>query len=108
MKCTPRIRGIGVNGKSNQGLHVRSWLSFQDCIKLHKLTFFPADATEKCFYMQQTIKKTQRVTIRQYVAHMGVLNDYLEYLRTFNNSSMVIEGMKKCKVPFNKADLAGQ
>jgi hypothetical protein len=37
---------IGMNGKSNQGLCMRSWLSFQDCIKLHKLTVFPADITE--------------------------------------------------------------
>jgi hypothetical protein len=51
---------IGMNGKSHPGLCVRSWLSFQDCIKLHKLTVFPADTTEKqCFYMQQTIKKPQ-------------------------------------------------
>jgi hypothetical protein len=29
-----------------------------DCIKLHKLTIFPADAAEKeHYYMQQTIKK---------------------------------------------------
>jgi hypothetical protein len=38
---------IGVNGSSNKSPHVRSWLSFQDCIKLHKLTVFPVDAAEK-------------------------------------------------------------
>ncbi len=26
---------IGVNGKSNKGIHVKSWISFMDCIKLH-------------------------------------------------------------------------
>ena len=67
---------IGVNGKSHRGLRVHSWLSFQDCIELHKLTIFPADAAEKQhFYMQQTVKKPQQVTIRQYMAHMGILND---------------------------------
>jgi hypothetical protein len=31
-----------------------------DCIELHKLTIFPADAAEKQrYYMQQTIKKPQ-------------------------------------------------
>ncbi len=47
---------IGVNGKSNKGIRVKSWISFMDCIKLHKLTIFSADAAEKeCYYMQQTI-----------------------------------------------------
>ncbi len=51
---------VGLNSHSHKGLQVQSWLSFQDCIKLHKLTVFPADATEKqCFYMQQKIKKPQ-------------------------------------------------
>jgi hypothetical protein len=38
---------VGVNGKSNKGLCVRFWISFMDCIELHKLTVFPADAAEK-------------------------------------------------------------
>jgi hypothetical protein len=37
---------IGVNGKSNKGIRVKSWISFLDCIKLHKLTIFPTDAAE--------------------------------------------------------------
>ncbi len=60
---------IGVNGKSHQGLCVRSWLSSQDCIELHKLTIFPADAAEKQhFYMQQRIKKPQQVMVPQCIA----------------------------------------
>jgi hypothetical protein len=47
---------IGMKGKSNKGIHVKSWISFMDYIKLHKLTVFPADAAEKQrYYMQQTI-----------------------------------------------------
>jgi hypothetical protein len=89
---------IGVNGKSHQGLCVHSWLSFQDCIELHKLTIFPADATEKqCFYMQQTIKTPQQVTVCQYMSCMGVLNDYLAYLPMVYDSSMAIEGYKEKK-----------
>jgi hypothetical protein len=49
---------VGVNRSSNKGPCICSWLSFQDCIKRHKLTLFPVDATEiQCFYMQQTVKK---------------------------------------------------
>jgi hypothetical protein len=57
--------------------------------------------------MQQTIKKPQRVTIRQYMACMGILNDYLKFLPMVYYSSMAVEGMKKCNVPFDEADLAG-
>jgi hypothetical protein len=79
-----------------------------DCIKLHKLTVFSADAAEKHhYYMQQMIKKPQRVTVRQFVSCMGVLNDYLAYLPTVFDSSMAVEGTKKMNVPFDEADLAG-
>ncbi len=60
---------IGMNGVSHKGIHIRSWPAFLDCIKLHKLTIFPVDAAEKqCYYMVQTVKKPQRVTICQYMA----------------------------------------
>jgi hypothetical protein len=49
----------GVNGQSHKGLCVQSWLSFQDCTELHKLTIFLTDTTEKQrFYMQQTISES--------------------------------------------------
>jgi hypothetical protein len=99
---------IGVNGKSIKGIHVKSWISFMDCIELHKLTVFPADAAEKQqYYMLQTIKKPQRVTVRQFVSCMGVLNDYLAYLPTVFDSLMAVAGTKKLNVPFDEADLAG-
>jgi hypothetical protein len=45
---------------ANKGICMKSWILFMDCIKLHKLTFFPADAAEKQhYYMQQMIKKPQ-------------------------------------------------
>jgi hypothetical protein len=41
----------------------------------------PADAAEKQrFYVQQVVRKPQRVTIRQYMSRMGVLNDYIAHL----------------------------
>jgi hypothetical protein len=79
-----------------------------DCIELHKLTVFPADAAEKQhYYMQQTIKKLQQVTVRQFVLRMGFLNDYLAHLPTVFDSLMAIAGTKKMNVPFDEADLAG-
>jgi hypothetical protein len=79
-----------------------------DCIELHKLTIFPVHAAEKqCFYMMQMVKKLQRVTVRQYMTHMGILNNYLTFLPMVFNSSLAIEGTKKGNVPFNDTDLAG-
>jgi hypothetical protein len=99
---------IGMNSKSNRGICVKSWISFMDCIKLHKLTIFPADAAEKQRYcMQQTIKKPQRVTVRQFVSRMGVLNYFLAYLPTVFDLLMAVAGTKKMNMPFNEADLAG-
>ncbi len=99
---------IGVNSKSNKGIRVKSWISFMDCIELHKLTLFLADAAEKQHYcMQQTIKKPQQVTVHQFVSCMGILNDYLAYLPTVFDSSMAVAGTKKMNALFNKADLAG-
>jgi hypothetical protein len=63
---------IGVNGKANKGICMHSWISFMDCIELHKLTVFPADtAGKQRYYMQQTIKKPQQVMVHQFVSRMG-------------------------------------
>jgi hypothetical protein len=81
---------------------------FFECIKLHKLTIFPVDAAEKQhYYMTQTVKKLQRATVRQYMACMGVLNDYLTHLPMVFNFPMAVEGTKKGNVPFDEVDLAG-
>ncbi len=99
---------VGVDGVSHKGIRFCSWSTFLDCIKLHKLTIFPIDAAEKQhYYMMQTVKKPQRVTVRQYMAQMDILNFYLAHLPTVFNSSMAVEGTKKGNVPFNEADLAG-
>ncbi len=65
------------------------------------------DAAEKQrYYMTQTVKKPQRATVRQYMACMGILNNYLAHLPTVFNSPIAVEGTKKGNVPFNEADLA--
>jgi hypothetical protein len=99
---------VSVDGVSHKGICVCSWSVFLDCIKLHKLTIFPVDAAEKQrYYMTQTVKKPQQVTVRQYMARMGILNDYLAHLPTVFNSSMAVMGTKKGNVPFDEASLAG-
>jgi hypothetical protein len=41
---------IGMNGKSNKGICMKSLILLMDCIKLHMLTVFPTDAAEKQRY----------------------------------------------------------
>jgi hypothetical protein len=53
-----------VNGQVTEGRHLRKWMSFLDCLELHKPTVFSADAAEKQrFYIQQAVRKPQRVTV---------------------------------------------
>jgi hypothetical protein len=55
---------VAVNGQVTKGRHARKWTSFLDCLKLHKLTVFNADAAERQrFYIQQAVHKHQRATV---------------------------------------------
>ena len=66
------------------------------------------DAAEtQRYYMQQSVKKPQRVPVRQYMAPMGLLNDYLAHLPTVKNSPMAVDDTKAGNMPFDEADLAG-
>jgi hypothetical protein len=82
-------------------------MSFLDCLKLHKLTVFSADAAKRQrFYIQQVVCKPQRATVQQHISRMGVLNDYVKHLPTLKDSSKAVPTMKKGNIPFGEADLA--
>ncbi len=99
---------VAVNGSFNKGPRKKTWESFLDCIKLHKLTIFSCDAAElQQYYMQQHVRKPQRIMVQAFVTRMGLLNGYLAYLPTVKDSSMAVEDTKKGNVPFDGADLAG-
>jgi hypothetical protein len=99
---------FGLDGESHSGLRRRTWASFMDCMELHKLTIFAVDAAEmQRYYMQQSVKKPQeRVPVHQYMARMGLLNDYLAYLPMVKDSPKAVKDSKKGNVPFDEADLA--
>ncbi len=100
---------VAVDGSLHKGPREKDGDSFLDCIELHKLTIFSCDATElQRYYMQQHIRKPQRVRVRAFVTRLGLLvNDYLAYLTTVKDSSMAVADTKKGNVPFNEADLVG-
>jgi hypothetical protein len=96
-----------VNGQMTEGKRPRLWMSFLDCLELHKLTFFSADATKRQrFYIQQAVCKPQRATVQQHILRMGVLNDCVKHLPTLKDSSKAVPTMKKGNIPFGEADLA--
>ncbi len=97
----------GVKGQVTKGRHPRMWMSFQDCLELHKLTVFSADAAKRQrFYIQQAVHKPQRATVQQHILQMGVLNDYVRHLSTLKDSPKAVPTTKKENIPFGKADLA--
>jgi hypothetical protein len=82
-------------------------MSFLDCLELHKLMVFSADAAKRQrFYIQQAVRKPQRATVRQHILRMGVLNDYVKHLPTLKDSSKAVPTTKKGNIPFGEADLA--
>jgi hypothetical protein len=53
-----------VNGLVTKGKRPQTWTSFLDCLELHKLTVFSADAAKRQrFYIQQVVRKPQRATV---------------------------------------------
>ncbi len=71
----------GVNNEKTIRRHLRSWITFGDCLELPKLTVFIADMTKRQhYYMQQAVSKPQRATECRQISHMGVLNDYVKHL----------------------------
>jgi hypothetical protein len=97
----------GVNGKVTKGRHPCMWATFQDCLELHKLMVFTADAAKKQqFYIQQVVRKPQRATVRQHISRMGVLNDYVRHLPMLKDCPKAVPTTKNGNIPFGKADLA--
>jgi hypothetical protein len=106
-KMHERDLWAAVNGQVTKGRCPRMWMSFLDCLKLHKLMVFSADAAKRQrFYIQQAMRKPQRATVRQHISCMGVLNDYVIHLPTLKDSSKAVPTTKKGNIPFGKADLA--
>ncbi len=63
-KMHGRDSWAAVNGQVTKGRCLQMWMSFLDCLELHKLTVFSADAAKRQrFYIQQAVHKPQRATV---------------------------------------------
>jgi hypothetical protein len=97
----------GANVQVTKGRHPQKWMSFQDCLELHKLTVFSAAAAKRQkFNIQQAVHKPQRATVQQHILQIGVLNDYIRHLPTIKDSPKAVPMTKKGNIPFSEADLA--
>jgi hypothetical protein len=68
-KMHKRDLWAAVNGQVTKGRRPRMWTSFLDCLELHKLTIFSADAAKRQrFYIQQAVGKPQRATVQQHIS----------------------------------------
>jgi hypothetical protein len=95
-----------VNGQVTKGRRLRTWMSFLDCLELHKLMVFSAGAAKRqLFYIQQAVRRPQMATVRQHISRMGVLNNYVNHLPTLKDSSKVVPMTKESNIPFGEADL---
>ncbi len=95
-----------VNSQATKGRCPRTWMSLQDCLELHKLMVFSAEAAERQWFYIQQVVRTQRATVRQHILPIGVLNDYVKHLPTLKDSPKAISTTKNRNISFSKADLA--
>ena len=59
----------------------KTWNSFHECVMFHLLQVFRHDAGEGLkYYITNTLKKPNRVSIRQFFVQVEQLNSYLETL----------------------------
>jgi hypothetical protein len=97
----------GVNGQVTKGKHPQMLMSFQDCLELHKLTVFSADAAKRQrFYIQQAVRKPQMATVQLHISQMGVLNDHVRHFPTLKESPKAVPTMKNGNIALVEADLA--
>ena len=97
-----------LSGKSGQTrARGQTKASFDECIRLHVLTVFRADAAEKQLeYLQHIVKKPQRMSIRTFMERMKQLNNYMSLLPTIKDSEMASEQTERANVPLSEAKLA--
>ncbi len=79
---------------------------FNECVTFHLLQVFHHDAGETLkYYITNTLKKPNRVLIRQFFVRVEQLNSYLETLPCLFNSPKANQATKKV-LPLEDADLA--
>ena len=81
--------------------------AFYDCIHAHLLTVFAHDAAEQeRHYLQCCVKKSLKISIRQFISRMSQLNGYLSMLPCLYDSEYAINTTCRMDKPFSESELA--
>ena len=84
----------------------KTWTSFLEYITFHLQSVFRLDAAEAVkFYIMNTLKKPNRVPIRQFFVRVEQLNSYLKNLSSLFQSPKAKSATKPV-MPLEDADLA--
>ena len=97
-----------LKGKKHTKVQLKTKKSFDDCVTHHLLTYFGSDAADRQkYYINNYLKKPQRVTVRAFFTRVEQLNSYIKLLPGLYNSPMASPATKPVE-PFDEADLACQ
>eukprot|EP00804_Cyclotella_cryptica_P013652 CCRYP_018765-RA/>CCRYP_018765-RA protein AED:0.43 eAED:0.43 QI:0/-1/0/1/-1/1/1/0/263 len=84
----------------------KTWDLFHECVTFHLLQVFRHDAGKALkYYITNTLKNPNRVSIRQFFVQVEQLNSYLETLPCLYYSPKANQATKKV-LPLDDADLA--
>ena len=95
-----------LNSKTHVKARKKTVTSFEDCATFHLLTVFPADAEEQQrYYINVSLRKPNKVTIRNFIARIEQVNSYLGRLPGLIDSPKKIKTTKAIE-PFDEADFS--
>ena len=103
---TDTIPREDLRGEVHEEKAGKTWTSFLECVTFHLQSVFRPDAAEAVkFYITNTLKKPNRVPIRQFFVRVEQLNSYLENLPSLFLSPKANSATKPV-TPLEDADLA--
>jgi hypothetical protein len=95
-----------VHGVAHDETPTKTWDSFMDCVTFHLLQVFRHDAGKALkYYITNTLRKPNRIPIRQFLVRVEQLNSYLETLPCLYYSLSANPATKQV-LPLDDADLA--
>ena len=95
-----------VFGVTHDETPTKTWDSFMECVTLHLQQVFRHDAGEALkYYITNTLRKPNRIPIRQFLVRVEQLNSYLETLPCLHYSPSANQATKQV-LPLEDADLA--
>eukprot|EP00804_Cyclotella_cryptica_P009741 CCRYP_011259-RA/>CCRYP_011259-RA protein AED:0.52 eAED:1.00 QI:0/0/0/0.5/1/1/2/0/396 len=101
-----RIPWEDIKGVPHTETPTKTWDSFHECVMFHLLQVFRHDAGKALkYYITNTLKKPNRVSICQFFVRVEQLNSYLETLPCLYYSPKANQATKKV-LPLDDADLA--